>query len=138
MLTLPVFRSGNDHRQIDTTVFRGLNLTENTTDGELRDTLGLTADKAPTLSTMMGRTVRASYPSDSEAPPAISDIFAWDKLAVVCDGKFYYDDVVRGDITDGQKQFAVVNTKLCIFPDKVFLDLTDPTKRLQPQSAERK
>lgn len=135
MLTLPAFRSGNDHRQIDTTVFRGLNLTENNTEGELRDSLGITADKAPTLSTMKGRSVRAAYPSDSESPAAISDIFAWDKLAVICDGKFYYDDTVRGDITDGQKQFAVVNTKLCIFPDKVFLDLTDPTKRLQSLQA---
>lgn len=135
MLTLPSFRSSNDHRQIDTTVFRGLNLTENTTEGELRDSLGITADKAPTLSTMKGRSVRAAYPSDSESPAAISDIFAWDKLAVICDGKFYYDDTVRGDITDGLKQFAVVNTKLCIFPDKVFLDLTDPTKRLQSLQA---
>jgi hypothetical protein len=135
MLTLPSFRSSNDHRQIDTTVFRGLNLTENTTEGELRDSLGITADKAPTLSTMKGRSVRAAYPSDSESPAAISDIFAWDKLAVICDGKFYYDDTVRGDITDGLKQFAVVNTKLCIFPDKVYLDLTDPTKRLQSLQA---
>ena len=135
MLTLPTFRSGNDHRQIDTTVFRGLNLTENTTEGELRDSLGITADKAPTLSTMKGRSVRAAYPSDSETPAAISDIFAWDKLAVICDGKFYYDDEIRGDITDGLKQFAVVNTKLCIFPDKVYLDLTDPTKRLQSLQA---
>ena len=131
MLTLPTFQSSNDHRYIDTTVFRGLNLTENYIDGELRDSLGLTADKAPTLSTMKGRSVRAMFPSESESPAAISDIFAWDKLAVICDGKFYYDGEIRGDITDGQKQFAVVNTKLCIFPDKVYLDLTDPTKRLQ-------
>lgn len=131
MLNLPAFRSGSDHRQIETTVFRGLNLTENTTEGELRDSLGITADKAPTLSTMKGRSVRASFPGGEGSLP-VSDIFAWDKLAVICDGKFYYDDMVRGDISDGLKQFAVVNTKLCIFPDKVYLDLTDPTKRLQP------
>ena len=131
MLNLPAFRSGSDHRQIETTVFRGLNLTENTTEGELRDSLGITADKAPTLSTMKGRSVRASFPGGEGSLP-VSDIFAWDKLAVICDGKFYYDDMVRGEITDGLKQFAVVNTKLCIFPDKVYLDLTDPTKRLLP------
>lgn len=135
MLNLPAFRSGSDHRQIETTVFRGLNLTENTTEGELRDSLGITADKAPTLSTMKGRSVRASFPAASEQTAAISDIFAWDKLAVIVDGKFYYDDEVRGDIADGLKQFAVVNTRLCIFPDKVYLDLTDPTKRLQSLQA---
>lgn len=135
MLTLPAFRSGNDHRQTETTVFRGLDLTENTTEGELRDSLGITADKAPTLSTMKGRSVRAAFPAASEPAATVSDIFAWDKLAVICDGKFYYDDEIRGDITDGLKQFAVVNTKLCIFPDKVYLDLTDPTKRLQSLQA---
>lgn len=134
MLNLPAFRSGSDHRQIETTVFRGLNLTENTTEGELRDSLGITADKAPTLSTMKGRSVRASFPGGEGSLP-VSDIFAWDKLAVICDGKFYYDDEIRGEITDGLKQFAVVNTKLCIFPDKVYLDLTDPTKRLQSLQA---
>ena len=134
MLQLPALPSSNAHRQLETTGFKGLDLTENTADGELRDSLGLTSDKFPTLSTMKGRSTRVSFPGGEGLLP-VSDIFAWDKLAVICDGKFHYDDMVRGEITDGLKQFAVVNTKLCIFPDKVYLDLTDPTKRLQPLQA---
>ena len=134
MLQLPALPSSNAHRQLETTGFKGLDLTENTADGELRDSLGLTSDKFPTLSTMKGQSTNKQFPSGEGLLP-VSDIFAWDKLAVICDGKFYYDDMVRGDISDGLKQFAVVNTKLCIFPDKVYLDLTDPTKRLQPLQA---
>ena len=44
-----------------------------------------------------------------------------------------YDGQVVGQVTAGEKQFAVVNTKMVIWPDKVYLDMTD--KKVKPLGA---
>lgn len=51
--------------------------------------------------------------------------FSWDGLVVVDGTNLIYNGQAVGNVTEGEKQFAVVNTKLCIWPDKVFLDLND-------------
>ena len=38
-----------------------------------------------------------------------------------------YDGKAVGTVTEGEKQFAVVNTKMVIWPDKVYLDLNSNT-----------
>jgi hypothetical protein len=34
-----------------------------------------------------------------------------------------YDGRVVAQVTEGEKQFAIVNTKLCVFPDKIYVDV---------------
>lgn len=111
------YSMGKTRRQI--TQFLGLNLSENTREGEMTDTLGLTTENYPTLSQ------RGSW-AQLDGYTAPTDVFEWDgKLVVVDGGTLYYDGVALDSVTDGRKQFAVVNTKLCIWPDKTYIDLTN-------------
>ena len=104
-------------RQI--TAFYGLNRSKSAKEGELTDSLGMSTADFPCLTQRAGREKISGY----SAP---SDLFEWDgKLVVIDGGMLYYDGEAIDNITDGKKQFAVVNTKLCIFPDKVYVDLSN-------------
>ena len=100
--------------------FSGLNFTDGARAGELSACDNLSTRRFPLLSPRRGR----KLVSDSGA----SSIFEWDgKLVEVIGGGLYYDGELIGSVTPGEKQFAVVNTKLCVFPDKVYIDLTNNT-----------
>lgn len=104
-------------RQI--TAFYGLNRSESAKEGELTDSIGMSTADFPCLAQRAGREEISGY-------GAPSDLFEWDgKLVVIDGGVLYYDGEAIDNITDGKKQFAVVNTKLCIFPDKVYIDLSN-------------
>lgn len=101
---------------------RGLNLSESASDGELSDSYGVTTDNFPTLTQRKKRKTIGAY----ARPTAI---YYWDGLLVVDGTDLVYDGDVVGNVTPGEKQFAVVNTKLVIWPDKKYLDLRDKTLR---------
>lgn len=114
--TLPVKAT---KRAVDTVAFLGLNRTDNTQDGEMRDMQNLSAEQFPTLTQRQMRTELEGYTDPT-------DLFEWDGHLVVVDGmELKYDGVTIGEVNPGKKQFAVVNTKLCIWPDKVYIDLTN-------------
>lgn len=118
-MRLPVLPYNRKKIQRQITAFYGLNRSENFKDGELADSLGLSSASFPCLTQRAGREEMGGY----SAP---SDLFAWDgKLVVIDGGVLYYDGEAIVNVSDGKKQFAVVNTKLCIFPDKVYMDLTN-------------
>lgn len=99
--------------------FGGMNMSDGASDGELSDCRNLSARRFPLLAPRKGRRLLAQYGEASSA-------FEWDgKQAVVADGMLYYDGEAIDNVAPGEKQWAVVNTKLCIFPDKVCLDLTN-------------
>lgn len=100
----------------------GLNLTESPSAGELSDSYGVTTDSYPVLTTRKNRQGLGAYTRPTS-------IYYWDGLVVVDGTRLLYDGQVVGNVTEGEKQFAVVNTKLCIFPDKVYLDLNDRAVR---------
>ena len=56
---------------------------------------------------------------------AATDLFGWDKLVVVADGKLYLENEEVCKVSDAPKQFAVVNSKLIVWPDKLQIDLTN-------------
>ncbi len=116
---LPSVRApGKTRRQI--VQFGGLNFAEDTRDGELSDSRGLSCGAFPGLSQRLGR-------HKLQDARGVSSIYAWGKLVTVAGDTLYYDSERVGTVTPGQKQFAVVNTKLVVFPDKKYLDLsTDP------------
>ncbi len=99
--------------------FGGINYTDTPGDGELSDSKGLTSSRYPVLSQRGGRTEAGTY-------TAPTSIFAWDKLCVVDGTDFYYNGVKAGSVQSGEKQWAVVNTKMCFWPDKKYLDVSDP------------
>ena len=113
---LPI-NKGKRRRQI--VEFRGLNLTENTREGEFRDTLGLSSEGYPLITQMVPRTEIEGY-------AAPHDLYEWDgHLVFVSDGILYYDYEALDNVNAEPKQYAVVNTKLIIWPDKTYIDLTN-------------
>lgn len=101
-------------------VFGGLNLTDYAGEGEFSDCENLSVRRLPYLSARLGRTQYGDYENATA-------IFAWDKLVVVNGTDLIYDGEVVASVSSGEKQFAVINTKLCIWPDEVMLDLDEGT-----------
>lgn len=108
------------HYPVDTLAFRGLNLTNATQDGEFSDTLGLSTTGYPYLTQAVKRTAQTGYTSPTH-------VYAWDGHLYVVDGTKLKKDGVQiySFLTPGQKQMAVINTKLIIYPDKIYVDMTD-------------
>lgn len=98
----------------------GINYSDQFKDGDLRDGLNLSARRWPYITTRKGRSQATGY-------QAVTALTAWDKLVAVSGDKLYYDGVEVGTVTPGEKQFAVVNTKMVIWPDKVYLDMNTQT-----------
>lgn len=107
--------SGGSSRR-EQVAFGGINYAEDAQEGELRDSLGLSARNFPAISQRGGR----EQVYKCTTPNAV---YAWGKLCVVDGTSLIYDGNQVGTVVSGPKQFAVVNTKLCIFPDKKYLDL---------------
>lgn len=105
---------------------RGINYSDQIQDGDLRDSLNLSARRYPYLSTRRGRKKQENY-------AGATALTAWGKLVAVQGTDLLYDGEVVGTVTEGEKQFAVVNTKMVIFPDKVYLDMG--SKEVKPLSA---
>lgn len=101
-----------------TTVFRGLNRTEGAQDGEFTDTENLACFHYPVMGTRKGRVPISTYDSPT-------DLFEWNgHLVVISNSILYYDGTALANVDAGQKQFAVVNTKLIIWPDQTYIDLS--------------
>lgn len=115
-MRLPKWTKAPDRLRRQTVELGGLNYGPDPREGELSDSLGLSCRDFPCLTQRpFRRRVRAGE---------CQSLFAWDKLVTVEGTKLLYDGKVVGTLTPGEKRFAVVNTKLCVFPDKKYLDLT--------------
>lgn len=124
---LPFLNSARGNSQKQVVAFRGINYSEQTQDGELRDALNLSARKFPFLSTRRARRRHAAY-SGATAMTARGELIVVEEDDLLLDGVFV------GKVTPGDKQFAIVNTKLVIWPDQVYLDVN--TKEIHPLGAE--
>lgn len=106
---------GNYQRQ--TVNFSGLNRTEGAQDGEFTDMENLACYHYPVMGTRKGRVALDIYDDPT-------DLFEWNgHLIVVSNAILYYDGVALANVEAGKKQFAVVNTKLIIWPDQAYIDL---------------
>ena len=131
MLTLPSAQANVKQGGRDIIAMRGINYSAQTTDGDLADSLNVSARRYPYLSTRKAREKQTGYAKASA-------LTAWGKLVVVKndgtdalpDYELYYDGTKIGQLSStdgGKKQFAVVNTKLVIWPDKKYLDTSSLT-----------
>lgn len=105
----------------------GINYSDQFRDGDLRDSRNLSARRWPYLTTRNGRKKQAGY-------AGVTALTAWGKLVAVSGTDLLYDGEKVGTVTAGEKQFAVVNTKMVIWPDKVYLDMNSRT--VKPLGAE--
>lgn len=101
----------------DLAAFGGLNWTDGTHDGELAACENLSTRRAPYLATRSAREVVAQY-ENADA------YYRFDGHTVVCaNGRLLFDGEDKGEISRGEKQFAVVGATLCIFPDKLTVNV---------------
>ena len=127
-MTLPDLPVKVNTKSMQFYTLQGINRSDNNNEGTLYDCKNITSRRYPYHTTKYQKSIQIPY----ENATAIT---AWDSLLVVDGTDLYYDGVpikkANGDnevVLEGAKQFAVINTKIVIMPDKKYLDL--PTKRL--------
>lgn len=125
-----------------TVAMRGINFSNATADGDIADSKGIGLQAYPYLATRKGR-ARAFEESENvidpegegenvgaaegESSEVIDFTYFWGSKVEVRaedDGNagLYYDGGRVCDVTPGKKQFATINTKLVIFPDKIYFE----------------
>lgn len=117
-MELPQMKYQGNSYQIQTVQFKGLNRRPEPADGEYSDCQNLTTRAFPRLAPRQARAA-------AEKPGAPTAIFGWDKLVVVADGKLYLENEEICEVNDAPKQFAVVSSKLIVWPDRLQIDLTN-------------
>lgn len=118
-MKLPAMIYSDGATKKTTRIFGGLNRRNDAAEGELISCENLGVSAYPALCPRKGRGEVGAYTNPT-------DIFEWNGHMVVIDGSnALYDGEIIGNVTPGQKQFAVVNTKLVIWPDKVYIDLNN-------------
>lgn len=119
-MRLPQISYDVGKNQQEIIAMRGVNYSDQIQDGDLRDSWNLSARRWPYLTTRKGRKEQAGY-------TGVTALTAWGKLVAVEGTNLLYDGEVVGQVSAGEKQFAVVNTKMVIWPDKVYLDMKSLT-----------
>lgn len=117
---LPYVKQPAARTQQQIVAFRGLNWSDQAQEGELRDGTNLSARRFPCLAVRRGRAKQTAY-------AGCTALTARGKLVAVKGTQLLYDGKAVGTVMEGEKQFAVVNTKMVIWPDKVYLDLNSNT-----------
>ena len=95
----------------------GLNRTENYKDGELEYTRHLSLRKYPYFTSWIPR-------AEEEGLTGVSAITVWDGLIYIKDRTMYIgDQAVDHQFMEGPKQFAMMQNKLVVWPDKVCVNM---------------
>ena len=115
---LPQMKYKSDKHISQIVRFGGIHYGRGGADGEFAETENLSSMQFPALSQRKSRKQMELY-------SAATDLFGWDKLVVVADGKLYLENEEICKVSDAPKQFAVVNSKLIVWPDKLQIDLTN-------------
>lgn len=123
---LPQIPINIQRRQSQVLNLAGINISDNYNEGSMRDCLNMSARRYPYFTTRKGREEVEDY-SD------VTAVTAWDGLVVVSGTDLYYKGEKVGEVTAGDKQFACINTKIVIMPDKKILDMR--TKELSDMAA---
>lgn len=112
---LPYLPSRKKKTEKQTIAFRGIHYGEGAAEGQLESSRNLTSERFPSMSQRAGRETGEQY-QDATA------IWYKDGQLVVDGSDLVYNGKVVGSVSPGKKQFATVNTKVVIMPDKVVFD----------------
>ena len=125
---LPELPTKTQQRQAQNFKLKGIDLSDEYAEGTFKDTLNISSRRYPYVATRLGREKLEGYSN-------VSAITTWNELIVVEGDKLKYGNTIVGDVSEvgsegylgRPKQFAVMNTKVVIFPDKKYLDLSNPS-----------
>lgn len=124
-MRLPDLPTVNLKRRKEMVSTRGINYSDNIQDGDLAKCENLSAKRWPYIAT---RNKRTQQNRSANTPyTGVTALTSWNKLVAVSGTSLLYDGTSVGTVTAGAKQFAAVNTKLVIWPDKKYLDLNQLT-----------
>ncbi len=115
-MKLPKLKNIENRTRQQIIAFAGINYGQDYSDGQISESLNLSSMEFPCLTQ---RRARKAYESDYGKASAI---YARGELCIVDGINFIYDGKVVGTLTEGEKQFATINTKVVIFPDKKYYD----------------
>ena len=116
MLHLPKLPYAVQRNRAEVVEVQGINFSDNFRPGDIAESKNLSARRFPYIATRAAREKQAAY-------SGATALAAWEKLVVVQGTQLMYDGKFVGHVRAGEKQFAVVNTKMVIWPDKVYLDI---------------
>ena len=111
-MKLPAIRADQSYKK-QTVTFKGLNLTQNFSDGEFSEADGISQLAFPAI------TQRRKYVKLDRCDAPVLAGFS-DKEFFVDGGKLIYDGEAVGEVSQGEKFAAVVGSYITVFPDKVF------------------
>lgn len=116
-MRMPYWGNTKKKKQEQIIKFAGINYGEGAKDGELEECYNLSSRGYPALSSRAARGEVGEY----NEPCAL---YVRDKLLVLDGDELKYDGEAVGNLsaTEQKKQFATINTKVVIFPDKVYFD----------------
>lgn len=114
-MNMPILKVPRNRSEKYTVAFRGINYGEGTQEGELAESRNLTSERFPVLSPRCGRSMEGAYENATA-------VYFKGKRFVVDGNKLLYADAEIGTVSEGKKQFATVNSKVVIFPDKIVYD----------------
>ena len=116
---------------------QGINLTDQYADGQLEACKGIDTSRFPYITT-----TDELEAIDTQLPEGVNPVsmFAWEKLFIVTDEpgekgyKCYYGGSYCGDAVNLElpKQYAVVNSKLVMWPDKIYFNLYEDEMSAHP------
>lgn len=157
MIFLPQVTKNVTKRARQALRIAGINYTDNYKDGELESCTGISTRRYPYITTT-GKIEEITSSYFTDLPDVwtgleIKDMYAMDDQPLVLTHSPYTDKVQAWllvdngwyDITEGAgvlltnvfpKQYAVINTKLCIFPDGVYIDLESTTTVIRAMGKE--
>lgn len=125
-------------RSVQAVRMQGINLTDQYMDGQLESCNGVNTSRFPYITT--ADELEIVDPQLPEGVNAVS-MFAWEKLFLVTDEqsgsggyKCYYGGQYCGDAVTLElpKQYAVVNSKLVMWPDKIYFNLYENEMSAHP------
>lgn len=115
-MRLPIIKGGNRYRK-STAFFRGINMLQNYSEGELCDCSGISHLSFPAITQRQ----KSEIVFECESPTAMA---FGKKECIAADGVLYYDRRKVATLTGGKKSIAVLGDKIAVFPDKIFYDTT--------------
>lgn len=126
---LPELNAQMQSRDSQVSAFLGIHYGEGPSMGQAEETQNLSTARFPALCTREGRAQEGTWTN-------ATGIYYRGGLLTVAGTKLYFDGEEIGDITPGEKQFATVNSKIVIFPDKVMVDTADKSVTRMEATAE--
>lgn len=115
-MRLPGMKYGDGITKTTQIRFGGLNHTYGAADGDIWDMENMCGDHWPLLAVRASRLLFKTL-----AQPG--GIYCWDKLCWVDGTEFYYDGVLKGQVTAGLKRFAAMGQYIIIMPDKCYYNV---------------